>query len=103
MTRRPSCNGPNDNSFNASMNRRPPDSSSSCCVQAHYWIGKYCPARPAGGSPHAVYIYSVCSLLIGEIFRGRWKMPMYEEPVVGAFYEDEDGRSFEVIAFDEND
>jgi len=28
---------------------------------------------------------------------------MYEEPVVGAFYEDEDGRSFEVIAFDEND
>lgn len=30
-------------------------------------------------------------------------MPMYEEPVVGAFYEDEDGRSFEVIAFDEND
>ena len=30
-------------------------------------------------------------------------MPMYEEPVVGASYEDEDGRSFEVIAFDEND
>jgi hypothetical protein len=30
-------------------------------------------------------------------------MPMYEEPVVGAFYEDEDGKSFEVIAFDEND
>lgn len=32
-------------------------------------------------------------------------MPMYEEPVVGAFYEDleEDGRKFEVIAFDEND
>lgn len=30
-------------------------------------------------------------------------MPMYEEPVVGAFYEDEDGRTFEVIAFDEND
>jgi hypothetical protein len=28
---------------------------------------------------------------------------MYEEPVVGAFYEDEDGKSFEVIAFDEND
>jgi hypothetical protein len=30
---------------------------------------------------------------------------MYEEPVVGAFYEDreEDGRTFEVIAFDEND
>jgi hypothetical protein len=30
-------------------------------------------------------------------------MPMYEEPVVGAFYEDEEGRTFEVIAFDEND
>ncbi len=30
-------------------------------------------------------------------------MPMYEEPVVGAFYEDEDGRTFEVISFDEND
>ncbi len=32
-------------------------------------------------------------------------MPMYEEPVVGAFYEDleEDGRTFEVLAFDEND
>ena len=30
-------------------------------------------------------------------------MPMYEEPVVGALYEDEDGRTFEVIAFDEND
>ena len=30
-------------------------------------------------------------------------MPMYEEPVAGAFYEDKDGRSFEVIAFDEND
>ena len=30
-------------------------------------------------------------------------MPMYEEPVVGAFYEDENGRTFEVIAFDEND
>ena len=29
-------------------------------------------------------------------------MPMYEEPVVGACYEDEDGRKFEVIAFDEN-
>jgi hypothetical protein len=28
---------------------------------------------------------------------------MYEEPVVGAFYEDEDGRTFEVISFDEND
>jgi len=30
---------------------------------------------------------------------------MYEEPVVGAFYEDreEDGRTFEVTAFDEND
>ena len=32
-------------------------------------------------------------------------MPMHEEPVVGAFYEDreEDGRTFEVTAFDEND
>jgi len=30
-------------------------------------------------------------------------MPMYEEPVVGAFYEDDEGRTFEVIAFDEND
>ncbi len=30
-------------------------------------------------------------------------MPMYEEPVVGAFYEDAEGRTFEVIAFDEND
>lgn len=32
-------------------------------------------------------------------------MPMYEEPVVGALYEDreEDGRTFEVTAFDEND
>lgn len=32
-------------------------------------------------------------------------MPMYDEPVVGAVYEDleEDGRTFEVIAFDEND
>lgn len=32
-------------------------------------------------------------------------MPMHEEPVVGASYEDmeEDGRTFEVIAFDEND
>lgn len=32
-------------------------------------------------------------------------MPMHEEPVVGAFYEDleEDGRTFEVLAFDEND
>lgn len=30
-------------------------------------------------------------------------MPMYEEPVVGAFYENEDGRQFEVTAFDEND
>lgn len=32
-------------------------------------------------------------------------MPMHEEPVVGAFYKDleEDGRTFEVIAFDEND
>jgi hypothetical protein len=27
---------------------------------------------------------------------------MEEEPVVGAVYEDEDGRSFEVISFDEN-
>ena len=30
-------------------------------------------------------------------------MPMYEEPVVGVFYEDEDDRTFEVVAFDEND
>lgn len=32
-------------------------------------------------------------------------MPMYDEPMVGAVYEDleEDGRTFEVIAFDEND
>ncbi|MBI3545743.1 MAG: hypothetical protein HY081_04000 [Gammaproteobacteria bacterium] len=30
-------------------------------------------------------------------------MPMHEEPVVGAFYEDEDGRQFEVTGFDEND
>ena len=30
-------------------------------------------------------------------------MPMYEEPVGGAFYEDADGRQFEVTAFDEND
>lgn len=29
-------------------------------------------------------------------------MPMYEEPVVGTVYEDEDGKTFEVIAFDEN-
>ncbi|OGI51406.1 MAG: hypothetical protein A3E57_04800 [Candidatus Muproteobacteria bacterium RIFCSPHIGHO2_12_FULL_60_33] len=30
---------------------------------------------------------------------------MHEEPVVGAFYEDleENGRTFEVLAFDEND
>lgn len=32
-------------------------------------------------------------------------MPMYDEPVVGAVYEDreDDGRTFEVISFDEND
>jgi len=30
-------------------------------------------------------------------------MPMHEEPVVHAFYEDEDHRTFEVTAFDEND
>jgi len=30
-------------------------------------------------------------------------MPMYEEPVVGAVYEDEDGRTFAVTAFDENE
>ncbi len=31
-------------------------------------------------------------------------MPMHEEPVVGVFYKDqeEDGRTFEVLAFDEN-
>jgi hypothetical protein len=32
-------------------------------------------------------------------------MPMHDEPVIGAVYKDleEDGRKFEVIAFDEND
>jgi hypothetical protein len=44
---------------------------------------------------------------MGMFFRDArgMKMPMYEEPVVGAFYADreEDGRTFEVIAFDEND
>lgn len=29
-------------------------------------------------------------------------MPMEEEPVVGAFYEDDEGRTFEVLAFDED-
>lgn len=29
-------------------------------------------------------------------------MPMEEEPVVGAFYEDEEGRTFKVLAFDED-
>ena len=29
-------------------------------------------------------------------------MPIEEEPIVGAVYEDEEGRSFEVIAFDED-
>ena len=29
-------------------------------------------------------------------------MPMHEEPLVGAVYEDGDGKKFEVIAFDEN-
>ncbi len=30
-------------------------------------------------------------------------MPIEEEPIVGAVYENEDGRSFEVTAFDEDD
>lgn len=30
-------------------------------------------------------------------------MPIEEEPVVGAVYEDEEGRSFEVTSFDEDD
>jgi hypothetical protein len=30
-------------------------------------------------------------------------MPMEEEPVVGAMYEDEDGLAFEVLAFDEDE
>lgn len=30
-------------------------------------------------------------------------MPMEEEPVVGAMYEDEDGLAFEVISFDEDE
>lgn len=30
-------------------------------------------------------------------------MPMEEEPVVGAMYEDADGLAFEVLAFDEDD
>jgi hypothetical protein len=30
-------------------------------------------------------------------------MPMEEEPVVGAMYEDEDGKAFEVLSFDEDD
>jgi hypothetical protein len=29
-------------------------------------------------------------------------MPMDEEPIVGAVYEGEDGRTFEVVSFDEN-
>ena len=29
-------------------------------------------------------------------------MPIEEEPIVGAAYEDEEGRSFKVIAFDED-
>lgn len=29
-------------------------------------------------------------------------MPIHEEPVVGAFYEDEEGKTFEVTSFDEN-
>jgi hypothetical protein len=38
---------------------------------------------------------------------GRWakeiKVPIEEEPVVGAVYQDEEGHTFEVIAFDEDD
>ncbi len=30
-------------------------------------------------------------------------MPIEEEPIVGATYEDDEGRSFEVISFDEDD
>ncbi|MFL6623346.1 MAG: DUF6763 family protein [Sulfurifustis sp.] len=30
-------------------------------------------------------------------------MPMEEEPVVGAMYEDQDGVAFEVLSFDEDD
>lgn len=30
-------------------------------------------------------------------------MPMEEEPVVGAMYEDQDGLAFEVLSFDEDD
>ena len=30
-------------------------------------------------------------------------MPMEEEPVIGAMYEDEDGLPFEVLSFDEDD
>lgn len=30
-------------------------------------------------------------------------MPIEEEPVVGATYEDEEGRSFEVVSFDEDE
>ena len=30
-------------------------------------------------------------------------MPIEEEPVVGAVYEDEEGRTFEVVSFDEDD
>lgn len=30
-------------------------------------------------------------------------MPMEEEPVVGAMYEDEDGLAFEVLSFDEDE
>ena len=30
-------------------------------------------------------------------------MPMEEEPVIGAMYEDEDGLAFEVVSFDEDE
>ncbi len=30
-------------------------------------------------------------------------MPIEEEPIVGATYEDEEGRTFEVLAFDEDE
>ena len=30
-------------------------------------------------------------------------MPIEEEPIVGAVYEDEEGRSFEVVTFDEDE
>jgi hypothetical protein len=34
---------------------------------------------------------------------GGTTMPMEEEPVIGAMYEDEDGLAFEVVSFDEDE